>query len=310
MIQWSDDSMTQSTPIRQITIIGTGLIGGSLGLALRKSGFRGHIVGCDQPRILARAKRARAIHEGSSDPIKACHGSDVVVLATPVGTIIELIERLAPYLPIETLLTDVGSTKEQIVSRAQKSFGSEIARRFLGGHPMAGKENSGIEFADAGLFRGAVWFFTPAPEQKIKGGRIGEYLAWIRKIGAKAEVLDADTHDQLCAWISHVPQMISTALAATLVEEYGERAPLLESGGRALHEMTRIASSPYSMWRDIALTNKTHLAEVLMKLEQKLAHIRENLDTRGLEEEFLRAYKLKTHSPRIHRGTEKRKRTY
>ncbi len=294
-------------PIGQITIIGTGLLGGSFALALRKRGFRGQIVGCDQPKVLASAKRMGAIHAGISDPIKACHGSDVVVLATPVGTIIELIERLASHLPNETLLTDVGSTKAQIVSRAQKSFGRETARRFLGGHPMAGKENSGIEFADADLFRGAVWFFTPAPHQKMKAGRVGEYIACIKKIGAKVEILDADAHDQLCAWISHVPQMISTALASTLVEEYGERAPLLESGGRALREMTRIASSPYSMWRDIALTNKSQIADALLKLEQKLAHVRENLGTRGLQIEFDRSHKLKNRSPRRHGVTEKRR---
>ena len=294
-------------PIGQITIIGTGLLGGSFALALRKRGFRGQIVGCDQPKVLASAKRMGAIHAGISDPIKACHGSDVVVLATPVGTIIELIERLASHLPNETLLTDVGSTKAQIVSRAQKSFGRETARRFLGGHPMAGKENSGIEFADADLFRGAVWFFTPAPHQKMKAGRVGEYIACIKKIGAKVEILDADAHDQLCAWISHIPQMLSTALASTLVEEYGERAPLLESGGRALREMTRIASSPYSMWRDIALTNKSQIADALLKLEQKLAHLRENLGTRGLQIEFERAHELKNRSPRRHGVTEKRR---
>jgi len=293
-------------PIRQITIIGTGLIGGSLGLALRKVGFRGRIVGCDQPKVLARAKRKGAIHVGISDPVKACSASDVVVLATPVGTIIELIERLAPHLPSETLLTDVGSTKAQVLLRAQKSFGRETAHRFLGGHPMAGKENSGIEFADADLFRGAVWFFTPAPHQKMKAGQVGEYIACVKKIGAKVEILDADAHDQLCAWISHIPQMLSTALASTLVEEYGERAPLLESGGRALREMTRIASSPYSMWRDIALTNKRQIADALLKLEQKLAHVRDNLGTRGLQIEFERAHELKNPSPRRHGVTEKK----
>jgi prephenate dehydrogenase len=101
--------------------------------------------------------------------------------------------------------------------------------------------------------------------------------------------------------------MISTALAATLVEEYGERAPLLESGGRALREMTRIASSPYSMWRDIALTNKKQIAEALMKVELELAHMRENLDTRVLEGEFARAHKLrKSNSPRRHPSTPRR----
>lgn len=292
-------------PIRQITIIGTGLIGGSLGLAFKKKGFRGKIVGCDSAAVLSRAKRLRAVDRGVADPVEASQGSDVVVLATPVGAIIELIERLAPHLSSNTLLTDVGSTKAEIVSRAGKAFGKDARWRFLGGHPMAGKENSGIGFADPYLFQGAVWFVTPLPGQQNKGGVIAQYLRLVKKTGVRIATLGPAEHDQLCAWISHVPQMISTALAATLVEEYGENAPLLESGGRALREMTRIAASPYSMWRDIALTNKKSIAKALLKLEQRLGHIRENLDTRQLEEEFERAHGLKNHSPRRQGVTEK-----
>jgi prephenate dehydrogenase len=288
--------------IRQITIIGTGLIGGSLGLALKKSGFRGTIIGCDSADVLSRAKRIRAIDRGLADPVEASQGSDVVVLATPVGAIIELIERLAPRLSSNSLLTDVGSTKAEIVTRAGKAFGKDGARRFLAGHPMAGKENSGIAFADADLFRGAVWFVVPLPGQQSKSGIVAEYLRLVRKTGARIAALDPSEHDQLCAWISHVPQMISTALAATLVEEYGEKAPLLESGGRALREMTRIAASPYSMWRDIAITNKKQIADALLKLEQKLGHIRENLDTRQLEREFEQGHRLKNPSPQRRRN--------
>jgi prephenate dehydrogenase len=296
-------------PIRQITIIGTGLIGGSLALALRKRGFKGSLIACDDPGVLRRAKRMGAIEQGIADPVQACKGSDVVVLATPVGTIIDLIERLAPHLEADVLLTDVGSTKSEVVSRAQKVFGTRASRTFLAGHPMAGKEHSGVEFADPDLFRGAVWFLTPLPGQKFQRGLAGEYISWLKRIGAEVAVLDAAVHDQLCAWISHVPQIISTALAASLVDEYGEDAPLLDSGGRALREMTRTAASPYSMWRDIALTNKNSIADALLKLEQRLAHIRENLDTRQLEEEFERAHKLKSGaSPRSHGDTEKRKR--
>jgi len=294
-------------PIRQITIIGTGLIGGSLGLALRKHGFRGRIVGCDRAGVLARAKRTRAIHQGIPDPVRACQGSDVVVLATPVGGIMELMERLAPHLASHALLTDVGSTKSEIVARARKVFGEDASRRFLAGHPMAGKENCGIEFADADLFRAAVWFLTPLPGQKLKTRLFAEYRGWVKKIGAKIATLDAEEHDQLCAWISHVPQMLSTALATALVEEYGEKAPLLESGGRALREMTRIAGSPYSMWRDIAITNKKPIADGLLKLEHKLAHIRENLGTRELQAEFETAHKLKNRSPQKRRAIEKTK---
>jgi prephenate dehydrogenase len=297
-----------SVPIHQITIIGTGLIGGSLGLALRKKGFKGKIIGCDQPDVLGRAKKVKAVHQGVGDPIKACQGSNLVVLATPVGTIIDLIERLAPHLPADALVTDVGSTKSEVVSRAQQAFGRRAPDKFLAGHPMAGKENSGIDFADADLFRGAIWFLTPQPGQNVQRGLAGEYVAWLKKIGVEIAELDPAEHDQLCAWISHVPQFLSTALAASLVDEYGENAPVLESGGRALREMTRISGSPYSMWRDVALTNKQSIADALLKLEQRLAHIRENLDSRLLEEEFNLAHKLKNaNSPRSHGDTEKTK---
>jgi len=279
--------------IRQITIIGTGLIGGSVGLAMKASGFRGKIVGCDRKEILAKAKRKHAIDAGVVDPLQACKDSDVVLLAVPVGSVIELIVRLAPHLSPDTLLTDVGSTKSEVLRTAERAFGPTTAQRFLGGHPMAGKENSGIEFADADLFRGAVWFLTPSRHQTLKSKRVAEFVALIRKLGARISVLNGAEHDELCGWISHVPQMISTALASTLIEEYGENAPLLESGGRALREMTRIAGSPYSMWRDIALTNKQSIAEALLKLEQKLAHIRENLGSRELEREFDQAHRLK-----------------
>ncbi len=291
--------------IRQITIIGTGLIGGSLGLALRKKGFRGKIVGCDRKDVLARAKRMGAISHGIADPVESSRDSNLVVLATPVGAIIELIGRLAPHLSSDTLLTDVGSTKAAVLTCAEKAFGKDAHRRFLGGHPMAGKENSGIEFADAELFRGAAWFITPLAKQQLNRGVAAEYLAWVKKVGAKVAGLDSAEHDRLCAWISHVPQMVSTALAAALVDEYGEDAALLESGGRALREMTRISGSPYSMWRDIAITNKQSISDALLAIEQRLAHIRENLDSRELEKEFDRAHKLKNRSPQRHRVTEK-----
>ena len=281
------------SPIRQITIIGTGLIGGSLGLALKKHGFRGSIVGCDRVPVLARARDKGAINQGHTNPSDAARGSQVVVLATPVGSIIDLIERLGPVLPPRTLLTDVGSTKAQVVARATDVFGKDAGRRFLAGHPMAGKEQSGAEFADPDLFHNAAWFFTPVADQNIYGGMSGDFLEWVEKIGARIASMDGQEHDRFCAWISHLPQMISTALAAALVEEFGKEAPLLEAGGRALREMTRISASPYSMWRDIAITNKENIQDALLKLEQRLAHIRENLDTRELAMEFERAHELR-----------------
>jgi prephenate dehydrogenase len=280
-------------PIRQITIIGTGLIGGSLALALRKKKFAGRIIGCDREATLEKARRRGAIDEGTSNPGDAIRGSQVIVLATPVLAIVDLIERVAPVLPAKALLTDVGSTKAVVVERAVKVFGKNAGKRFLPGHPMAGKELSGVDYADADLFQNAVWFLTPLAGQSLNEGLFAEYAAWIDQIGARIAMLPAEDHDRLCAWISHVPQMMSTALAAALVEEFGAEAPLLPAGGRALQEMTRISASPYSMWRDIAISNKKNLEAALWKLEQRLAHIRENLATRELASEFERAHALR-----------------
>jgi prephenate dehydrogenase len=180
-----------------------------------------------------------------------------------------------------------------VVERAAQVFGKNAGKRFLAGHPMAGKELSGVDYADADLFQKAVWFITPLPGQNLNEGLLAEFAGWIDAIGSRIAVLPAEEHDRLCGWISHVPQMISTALAAALVEEFGDQAPLLPAGGRALQEMTRISASPYSMWRDIAISNKKNLEAALWKVEQRLAHIRENLATRELAAEFEQAHALR-----------------
>ena len=193
-----------------------------------------------------------------------------------------------------------------MLARATAIFGKNAGRRFLAGHPMAGKEQSGVEVADPDLFQGAAWFFTPPPDRTYSG-LSGEFLEWVEKIGARVASMDADAHDELCAWISHLPQLISTALAATLVDEFGENAPLLETGGRALREMTRISASPYSMWRDIALTNKKNIsAGPAQAGTAPGAHPRKP-GYAELALEFEQAHHLRKTSPQRHRDTEKTK---
>jgi prephenate dehydrogenase len=272
--------------IQQITIIGTGLIGGSLALALKAAGFPGKIIGCDRAAVLDRARAMRAIDLGTEDPIEAVAGSDLIVLATPVGGIIDLIERIGPIVPTEALITDVGSTKKEIIERARAVFGEKAPQRFLAGHPMAGKEHSGLENAESKLFLNAVWLLVPQPNQAVDKGKIKDYCELLEGIGVRLLKMEAERHDQMCAWVSHLPQMVATALAATLVEELGDNSDLHAIGGRALGEMTRIASSPYSMWRDIAHTNTANIERALARLEQRLVHIRENLRTPALREEF------------------------
>ena len=279
-------------PIRQITIVGTGLIGGSLALALRANGFNGTIVGCDKPAVLDSALQRGAIDRAEPDLERAIAGSDVIVLATPVGCILSQLEAIAPLVSSDTLITDVGSTKQQFVDRARMVYGSEASARVLPGHPMAGKEHGGIEHADAGLFRDAAWIITPIEPDAPYTERQQEWLALLTSIGARLITLDVERHDRLCAWVSHLPQMISTAFATVLRDELGDDDTVVQIGGRALREMTRIAHSPYSMWRDIALTNSQNIEDVLLRFEQQLTYLRENLRGPALRELFESANKF------------------
>lgn len=273
-------------PIRQITIVGTGLIGGSIGLALKQAGFAGQIVGCDKRAVLDIAQTRGAIDRAEADLERAIAGSDVIVLATPVGCILSQLETIAPLAPPTALITDAGSTKQRFVERVHELFGAAAAERVLPGHPMAGKEFGGIEHAEANLFRDAVWLVTPIDGAENYTERQQEYLHLVSSTGPRVIAMDAERHDHLCAWISHLPQMMATALASTLRDELGDDDAVTQIGGRALREMTRIAHSPYSMWRDIALTNTGNIEGALLRFEQQLAHLRENLRSPELRELF------------------------
>ena len=279
-------------PIHQITIVGTGLIGGSVGLALRAQGFPGILVGCDKPAVLEVARRRGAIDRADSDLQHAIKGSDVILLATPVGCILSQFEAIAPLVSPDTLITDVGSTKQQFVERGRLVYGADAHKRVLPGHPMAGKEHGGIENADAILFRDAAWLVTPVDPEAPYTERQQEWLDLLASIGPRLITIDAERHDRLCAWVSHLPQMISTAFATVLRDELGDDDAVLHVGGRALREMTRIAHSPYSMWRDIALTNSANIEEVMLRFEQQLTYLRENLRGPALRELFESANKF------------------
>lgn len=170
---------------------------------------------------------------------------------------------------------------------------------------MAGKEVRGAPNADAGLFAGSVWLFTPCVDagemSPTASGLAAEWREWVGRFGARILEMDSDRHDVLCAWISHLPQFVSTAICALLEEEFAANPDLLPIGGRALREMTRLGASPFSMWRDIAHANSEAIARSLSALEQRLAHLRENLKTPELRDEFAEANKFRL------RGTEQQK---
>lgn len=284
--------------MERVAIIGTGLIGASVGLALREAGFAGKIVGWDKQRDEAQIAFNRgALTAVGDDPDAAARASDVIVLATPVLGVLDWMERLVPALEPSQLLTDVGSTKREIAEAARRlcpagpEGNGRAGARVLPGHPMAGKERGGAELAEAGLFRGAMWLFTPVdPEvSEIEA----EWRGWVERMGARTMDMDAARHDELLAWVSHLPQMLSTALAALLEERFGDAREIAAIGGRALRETTRLGASPYSMWRDVAMTNTEAIAGTLLGLEQELQHMRENLRTPELREEFLRANRFR-----------------
>ncbi len=282
-------------PISRLLIVGTGLIGASLGRALRDDGFPGEIVGWDQsPLELNLALENGSILRAANDPVAAAREADVVLLAVPVLAILDWMRKLAPVMRSGQLLTDTGSTKLEIVKLARTLFGDAEHAYFLPGHPMAGKEVHGAEHADAALYRDAVWLFTPIDELEFEPAIATEWRALVRKMGARIRDMEPARHDVVCAWISHLPQMLSTALSAMLEDEFGDAAELGGIGGRALREMTRLGASPFSMWGDVAHTNAEPIAATLLALEQRLQRMREHLKNPQLREEFEKANLFRT----------------
>jgi prephenate dehydrogenase len=277
---------------RRVLIVGTGLIGASAGLALRAQGFDGEIIGTGPTeQTLTIAREMGAIDSWvARDAVDAVAATcDVILLAGPVLSILDWMQRLAPVLGEHQLVTDVGSTKAQIAELAAKLYNQPGKARFLPGHPMAGKEQGGAALAEATLFQDAMWLFTAAVGAQASALET-EWRGWVAKFGARTMDLDPSRHDEICAWVSHLPQMLSTALAALLEETFAgdpvRRDEISAIGGRALRETTRLGASPYNMWRDIALSNTEPIAQTLHALEQRLAHVRENLRTPELKEEF------------------------
>ncbi len=280
--------------IETVTIVGVGLIGGSFGLALRAAGFKGRILGVSSPRTIGAALGKGAIERGA--PLEeALPESDLIYLAQPISRILELLPEVRKLAPPRALVTDAGSTKGEIVEKATALFSD--GPWFVGGHPMAGKEQRGVERADADLFRDATYVLTPSvltasdsrlPDEPV----VKEFAAWIEKIGAKPVVLPAHVHDHVVAWTSHLPQLLSTALASAMVDELpGDEH--LEIVGPGLRDMTRLAESPYEIWKDILATNTSNVEQALTAYIDKLERFREKLNRDGLAKEFEAAQKAR-----------------
>ncbi len=264
-------------PFRRVAILGTGLIGGSIGLVLRKKKiFR---IGFDRPEVLRKALKKKAIDRGAKSLQEAVKETDLVVLAIPVGEILGLLPKLGPLIPAETLITDVGSTKTEICNLALKGL-----RNFIGGHPLAGKAEGGIENAEAGLFTGKNWLLCPNGNSVA----LTQLKSFIRLLGARPVVVEPEKHDRLLAATSHLPQLVSTLLAATVADLLGgETKKLPVFAGAGLRDTTRLARSPFSVWGDVFSSNRGELGRALEVFAQRTTELSDNfLNLDGIKRQF------------------------
>ena len=267
--------------MNSVAIVGTGLIGASFGLALRQAGFIGPILGVSSERALADAVAVGAIDRGVT-LAEAAGQAELVFLSQSIGRILDTLRHLDPLLRPGALVTDAGSTKNEIVDHAR-----QFIRRgqFLGGHPMAGKELRGAAAAEAGLFQGCTWVLTPDEPAELETPAARAFVDWLDRIGARVVALDCDEHDRVVAFTSHLAQLASTALASSVGENLSEERHL-RVAGPGLRGMTRLALSSYDLWRDILATNAEHIDRALSRYVQKMEYIRDNLRTRQLQNEF------------------------
>lgn len=277
--------------LNRVTVIGLGLMGGSLALALRRAGVVEHIVGCGRMELVRKAREMGAIDSGGEDAGESVAESDFVFLCTPVETSITLMAQIAPRLKPGAVVSDVGSTKAAFATAAREIFGATATARVLPGHPLAGREVSGLQHASAELYAGCLWVLTPVdgagaedvtPEQR-------ELLLALEAIGAHVTFSTPEEHDRTLAYTSHLPQMLSTALSLTLERAFGAGNPALQVHSGGLRAMLRLAESDPVMWKQIADSNSLNIAGALAGLEGELRKLRESLGSAEFREKFEQA---------------------
>jgi prephenate dehydrogenase len=298
--------------ISRVSILGTGLIGGSFALALRKHAKEMHISGWDRAEIVQEARARRAVDEFfSGDLAPALRNADLIYIALPIAATLDLLPEIARHAPLHALVTDACSTKLRITQAAAELFPGDSGPLFLGGHPMAGRELSGLAHADADLFRGTTYALVressdsdvvaglqtrsvPVPEASgmSHDPRVAAFLKILEKIGAHPLWLGALQHDYAVGLVSHLPQLAAVALASFLYDRLDENGLPITLAGPGLRDSLRLAGSPYSTWRDIVLTNREVLSAALDLFARRLDDLRERLASRELESDFDAANEL------------------
>jgi prephenate dehydrogenase len=274
----------------KITVLGVGLIGASFALGLRKEGLCGNIAGSGRnEHTLRKARELGIIDSYDLDPAMACAGSELVLLSTPVGIFPDLVRRCAASFKKGAIITDVGSVKGRLVREIQGLLPSHVS--YIGGHPIAGSDRSGIDSANAGLFKNAVCVVTPTENSDTGALRVVSEV-W-ESLGSKVITMDPETHDRIYGAVSHLPHVIAYMLINTVNDI---DASYLEFSGQGFKDTTRIASSSPEMWRDICLLNRENLMGMLSLFQKNLEMFSRHLaasDSVSIEKEFGKARKLR-----------------
>lgn len=281
----------QKTPIRKVSLVGMGLLGGSLALDLARRPDLYQLMGYDvhTSKKMLKTPAGRALHQWAKSPAEALD-ADIVVLAMPVLEIVKFLKKYRSEFRPGSLVTDVGSTKREICETAWRVLDPSVT--FVGGHPLAGKAQSGIEAAESGLFAGKPYVLVPGAKTE-KFEELGKMISVLKGM---PWLCDADTHDQTLAFTSHLPQMASVALALAVSKGLGrKKGPVLH--GPALRDMTRLAESDARMWTDIVKTNAQQLDEAMDELISELTSLKKSLGKtlkrKTLSQEFHAAKKAR-----------------
>ena len=271
MLPIVDPAAGGAPPIfEHIAIVGLGLIGGSIALAARKAWPSALVIGVDRHDVLEKAMVRHAIDVAAPDLMIASE-ADLVILAAPVGQIIDLLPRLERYVGTDAVITDVGSTKREILEAA-RALPSRLP--FVGGHPLAGAARSGFDVARPDLFADRPWLFTASSNAQTE--HLATLSAFVEALGARPVIVpSAEAHDRLVAFLSHLPQLAVSALMAVVGEGSGEEG--LALAGRGLIDTTRLASSPADVWQDVCRTNADEIGVALDRLIAALQEIRHGL---------------------------------
>lgn len=290
-VQESMSDVSHRPLFNRIAVIGVGLIGGSLARACR-DGIASRVIGLDVDQTHLQQALSLGLVNQADDLPTGVEGADLVVVAVPVGAIVRVVRAIAPHLAAESIVTDVGSVKGDLVAEVEEEI--PAGRTYVGGHPITGTERSGPEASRAGLFQNSLCVLTPTSRTPAEA--LGKVTHLWETLGSKVVRMDPFQHDRIFALVSHLPHVVAYTLMATLLSPTEEGEELLGFSAGGLRDFTRIAASDPVMWRDILIRNRKEVLESIARFQKALTRLEEMIrtqDAAGLMEEFQRAKEIR-----------------